>query len=1406
MTYALDYIEPFLNLTQTVDPASNRTHLAWRNIQGATSYYIFKVDKNGNIVETDMSLTNSWTDNDPTPNPDNLVSYEVSDGGIYNYDTAVKSYDRYPPAGTPGKKGMTWTINSVANHYWHIGWTPVPGATGYAVRTVQQTSAPTNWLSVPITAQTTTGTDTYIALSGTQTTWAIVQPLNRYGNGWFVSLSGVPDGNVAVTLHQVKKDDLIKTGSGYELTTNPDILAKEGLLMAGTNAIAGGLCKDGISPLLIKIQWVQPTTTHNFKIVFNSISSMLPAVNNSIELLINGAWVKQNTWDSTQGSNGDPVMFAKIGPFDRDINATAFLDDNFQVVASDVYTYDSDSENFSIANPPLVLVHGYTSDEYTWGDNFMGVINPSYDNGSRIQKIAYGTTMIERLFAQFGINHTTSKMLDDSQNQAYSFATLAPMLDAELTENVEAASSVLHQNWAFINYDVVGHSQGGVLTRMLCSPNGAPNNKIPPFTQNGIPRFNRVITLGSPHNGSRIAKYATGLGSLIRTLAELSSIIPPKFYPGSVDYQLANSIGCDPLAKIHAVGFTLHNKKAPDYNQPYRYILFELVGFYSQRQDGIDLGGIVATNDCDGIVHLESQIGDPSNHYTLITNEPIGHADIKGTLSTRFDVNNPLVPVAASTETSSMTSALTIAELLNGMGDNFGTFTTAPNGIDNTNAILSQILSQKIKPIMVLGLISPATFTTVVIGGVLTVVGTTSWTPSPASSVVAKGTTDTTPVTNSWLLTLYDNDNPKGINWDATITGPNTISFVYPDYTIEGILTAVAYTWSNNAIYLSDEVVIYSNTPYATPKNITFDIPAYAATGDIISAKCLGDYGTGVPLPVFQTATLTTTNTQLAMQSGNGLILLRPGIATVTATLGTNTVTQQVQITGRILDSVPPTLQILSPTNNVHATNSVILNGTASDDTAVASVFYQLNAGIPTLATTTNSWTNWTAVVSIPTPGTNSLTAYAVDSSGNQSTNTASIKVIVTVLAKITVNTNGLGTISPNYNGQSLQVGKSYTMAAAAGTGFTFAGWTGTATTNGATITFLMQTNTALTANFADTTKPTLVLKTPTAGQRWSNSVFTATGTASDNWQLASVNYSLNRQAWTNASLVGTNWTASLNLTPGTNTLFAYAADAAGNKSATNNVSLQYVVTNMLQIHAFGLGSISPNYSNAWLEVGRAYSITATPKANFIVTNWTVSTNWIGGTVTNTTTMDFTMASNLTLFVDFAETVKPTVVITYPAANQKMTNAVANLTGTASDAWGVGGLWFQINSNGWIAVTTTNGFTNWAATATLTLGTNSIKAFAQNLGYNFSATNAISITSSNTFRLLMTMSNSIVVGTNGISFGLDISKNLNGHIQFSTNLVDWQTLTNFTGTSTNVTFRDPTATNSTRRFYRAVIP
>ena len=167
---------------------------------------------------------------------------------------------------------------------------------------------------------------------------------------------------------------------------------------------------------------------------------------------------------------------------------------------------------------------------------------------------------------------------------------------------------------------------------------------------------------------------------------------------------------------------------------------------------------------------------------------------------------------------------------------------------------------------------------------------------------------------------------------------------------------------------------------------------------------------------------------------------------------------------------------------------------------------------------------------------------------------------------------------------------------------------------------------------------------------------------------------------------------------------------------------------------------------------------------------------------------------------------RPSLAFASPTNGQVMTNALAALTGAAADNQGVAGVWFQLNNGTWTVPATTNAWTNWTATLELAAGTNTVQAYALNVGGITSLTNSLSVVSSNTFKLQLALLAAKPLATNGLSFNLQLSPNLNGHLQVSTNLTSWTTLTNFTGTNATLQFLDPAATNGGRRFYRAVIP
>ncbi len=259
-----------------------------------------------------------------------------------------------------------------------------------------------------------------------------------------------------------------------------------------------------------------------------------------------------------------------------------------------------------------------------------------------------------------------------------------------------------------------------------------------------------------------------------------------------------------------------------------------------------------------------------------------------------------------------------------------------------------------------------------------------------------------------------------------------------------------------------------------------------------------------------------------------------------------------------VLDTTPPTVTITTPTAGQRWSNSVFtVTGTASDDVQVAQVYYQLFGQGWNPATTANGWVNWSGDITLTVPGTNIVQAYSVDTSGNSSPISGQ-SIVYVITAPMTVQTNGNGTVTPNYNGQLLEIGKSYSMTATAGAGFKFSNWTGSVPTNAPTVTFIMASNVVLTANFVDVQKPTVSITNPATANTYTFSqTVTISAAASDNVGVTNVEF------YDNSALKGSDSTSPYTydwsfdaINNGTHAWTARAYDAAGNVSTSGPIAL----------------------------------------------------------------------------------------------------------------------------------------------------------------------------------------------------------------------------------------------------------
>jgi len=166
------------------------------------------------------------------------------------------------------------------------------------------------------------------------------------------------------------------------------------------------------------------------------------------------------------------------------------------------------------------------------------------------------------------------------------------------------------------------------------------------------------------------------------------------------------------------------------------------------------------------------------------------------------------------------------------------------------------------------------------------------------------------------------------------------------------------------------------------------------------------------------------------------------------------------------------------------------------------------------------------------------------------------------------------------------------------------------------------------------------------------------------------------------------------------------------------------------------------------------------------------------------------------------------LVITSPVQNAQLPNTTTATAGTTTGNGNVqvAGVYYQLNASGWVAATSANNWGNWSGQVTLPTGTNTLSAYAVDTSGAVSLTNSITVVATNlpTFKLSFAVANPLSSG--GLSFSLQVASGVTGHVLVSSNLTSWDTLTSFTGNGSTLNFLDTSATNFSRRFYRAVIP
>ena len=408
---------------------------------------------------------------------------------------------------------------------------------------------------------------------------------------------------------------------------------------------------------------------------------------------------------------------------------------------------------------------------------------------------------------------------------------------------------------------------------MLCQTKGSSDSSAftitPVVSGNNLYRgqFRRIVTIGSPQNGTLIMYYLSKLplsiaGDLSDKLLELAYFVSPaveKFNPDGQQIKLINDTNfpVDSRIPFHCIQSTIDSGQAPvawPWLNPAFYDILHLndlmlVGPYANNTRG----NILIPKGSDGVVDLVSQ-GEEAGTQDSYDFELIAHA-IGGWLF-RVGPND--------TETASASVGYDVAALLKGPVSRFGPF------------VLPQIISQADKDKY-----------NAIIPSIQTMFGLIQ------AIVPLDGSTNI-----NYVFDAPTNLPPGGpINWEAVVYSTNGISTngltvsvstsnsalmtLTVDSNVVGqVVVSADYMAANGDVVFAVPVVAVSR-PFAYGATLTNIVVQPSAiglqVGDTIPTHVLGDYSNGSQAVLYVPPgqiSYTSSNPQVAAVDTNGNLTL----------------------------------------------------------------------------------------------------------------------------------------------------------------------------------------------------------------------------------------------------------------------------------------------------------------------------------------------------------------------------------------------------------------------------------------------------------------------------------------------------------------------------------------------------
>jgi pimeloyl-ACP methyl ester carboxylesterase len=607
--------------------------------------------------------------------------------------------------------------------------------------------------------------------------------------------------------------------------------------------ITGGLVADGVTPLLVELNFgASLPTTHSYTITLATPVGGTALI--QIATLSGTGWQDGNSLSVAAGMSNAFFYVKPVKCEDLQLSGGQELTVGLSVQDTSAPGDITATNTLHLRKPPIALIHGYNSDPSAWSTSFTSLLTASRPQEFVIA-VGYGTDNNNEF--------NTSGRLDD----------LAGALDTALQDQVEQP---LKTNWAFTRYDVVGHSQGGVLARMLCQ-NLYPFTSTPIVSEDNFfrGRFRRVITIGAPHNGSVLLHYALQMKTnnpdpTVQWLVGcLGNLLQDKFDPFGLQIAEINNLAypVDPRIKFFCLATAIYGGNPPDQITPCR--AYWALGLRFPAPDYLQTRGqVLLPEGSDGIVDYESQLGGAGTPSASIDigRVDIAHADEPDLFATAPGMSQTKAPDVASV----------VIARLDGPASAFGAF-MLPSQLPVTqrNAIDA--------------LVPTVTHADIVAPGPAPLSGKTFYYNITAPIGLPIGGTV------NWYAQVYGTNglSTNGLQLQISSNGVNA-SITVDDSVIGEVVIYAAYSTTNGTFVAGAPVPVVSHLP-STLLNIDLQPNAIGLSpGDSASTQVWGVYSNNLEVPLFLTngqASYVSSDTNVATVDALGTISIQTLGATV---------------------------------------------------------------------------------------------------------------------------------------------------------------------------------------------------------------------------------------------------------------------------------------------------------------------------------------------------------------------------------------------------------------------------------------------------------------------------------------------------------------------------------------------